>query len=126
MSNTLPERRAASTLPPRQKQVTQKSPEQVISEAPLKTTSTEQTDPVNQTKPWLNGNLSESELWKFTKKKSFNFPVILQEQLNIVVNEKKKEVRGFNQGEVNETTVVIDYIIKGLKADLKKMGYDPD
>lgn len=127
MSNQLPERRSASTLPPREKKITERSPEEVIREAPLKTNLAEQTNPIENKRAWLTKtNLSTNELWKLTKKKSFNFPLMIQEQINFIVEARKNEPRAYNEKEPNETSVILEYIIKGLREDLKRMGYDPE
>lgn len=103
-----------------------KTPEEVIGEAVLKTNITEQTNPEEDRKPWLRGsNLTEAELMNLTTKKSFNFPLMIQAKLDFVLDQRKKEVRGFGQSKPSETNIVIESLDKALNLELKRMGYDP-
>lgn len=132
MSNTLPKPTRATALPTRERGSAEgKTQEQVIAEATLKTNESEQTNPVvneqeEDKKPWLKGsNLTEAELMNLTTKKSFNFPLAIQAKLDFVLENRKKEVRGFGQQKPNETAIVLEALNKALDQELKKMGYDP-
>ena len=125
MSETLPRR--GGGLPPRtQSTSTDKTPEQVISEAPLKTSLAEQTNPVEDPKPWLAGEkLDEAELSNLTKIKSFNIDYLTLKKLDFVLSVKKNEKRGIGQKRSNETTIVLESLNKFLDAELRKMGHKP-
>lgn len=123
-------KREASHIPTRtQKTDLDKTPEQVIKEAPLKTNLDEQTNPDidDQERPeWLkNTNLSEDELWALTKKKSFDFPLIIQAKLDFVIAKRKEKIKGIGAKNVKEITLVTEYLDKALNAEIKKLGYDP-
>ncbi len=124
---SLPKR--GERLPPRTQGETTKSIDEVIKEAPLKTAIIEQTNPeiqpVEQQKVWRQGsNMSVAELMNLTVKKSFNFPVDTQLKIEHVLEAKRKEVRSFGSKKLNETTLVLEILEKGLNAELKKMGID--
>lgn len=117
------------SLPPREKSTSDKSADQIISEAPLKTSPTEQTNPIQSTdelKPWLAGEkLDEGELSNLTKIKSFNFDYLTLKKLDFVLNARKNERRSIGQKRTSETTLVLESVNKLLDAELKKMGYKP-
>lgn len=126
MSNELPRR--GSSLPPRRHgEAEGKTQAEVIGEAALKTNAAEQTNPIEDQKPWLKGsNLTEAELMNLTNKKSFNFPLLVQAGLDFTLELQKKKSRGFGLARLTETSLVIKYVIKGIRADLKKEGYNFD
>ncbi|WP_111860959.1 hypothetical protein [Acinetobacter sp. CFCC 10889] len=118
-----------SKLPPRETGNTDKPVEEVIKEAPLKTSAAEQTNPVqseNELKPWLVGEkLDEAELSNLTRVKSFNIDYLTLAKLEFVLNAKKAEKRGVGQKKPNETILVLEGLNKLLDSELKKMGYKP-
>ena len=44
--------------------------------------------------------------------------------LGPLLEAKRKEVRSFGSKKLNETTLVLEILEKGLNAELKKMGID--
>lgn len=124
---TLPPR--GGRLPPREQGDTDKSVEEVIKEAPLKTNVAEQTNTtqsIEELKPWLAGEkLDEAELSNLTRVKSFNIDHLTLKKLEYVLNAKKAEKRGIGQKKPNETILVLEGLNKLLDSELKKMGYKP-
>lgn len=127
--NGLPPRRGAA-LPPRETNTDNtKSVEQVIQEAPLKTSTPEQTNPV-QKETFIqpdNQRLTVNQLWSLTKKKSFNFPLIIQDKLTCVLEHRKlTNVPVLGQKQIDETFLVLELLNAGLDQELIKMGLDPN
>lgn len=124
-------KREATGLPPRQPQTTDKTAEQVIKDAPLKTNVSEQTNPIaeelplEKTKPWMVGQkLSEAELMNVGKMKSFQIPVLLQDKITVLIESRKKQARGIGQKRVTDTSIILEFLEKGLNSELKKLGFD--
>ena len=132
MTDTLPPRkREATGLPPRQTQTTDKTVQQVISDAPLKTNPSDQTNPIaeeqplEKTKPWMVGQkLSEVELSHGSDIKTFRINQLVLEKLKEVVILRKKKARGAGQKQISDTSIINECLEKSLNAELKKLGYD--
>lgn len=115
-------RRAAGNEP-RKPANTDKSPEQVINEAPLQTIPTQQVIQHEPTKPWLEGyNMTEDELMDLTVKKSFNLPLLLQAQMDYYLDEQKKGKRGTARNKLTETEVLKMALTMFFKSEFKKKG----
>ena len=131
-NNSLPSRkREAKGLPPRQPHTTEKTLQQVISEAPLKTNPSDQTNPIveeqplEKTKPWMIGQkLSEVELSHGSDIKTFRINQLVLEKLKEVVILRKKKARGAGQKQISDTSIINECLEKCLNAELKKLGYD--
>lgn len=125
MNGELPKR--GSGLPPRQQGNSEgKTQEEVISEAALKTNTSEQTNPVEDKKPWLKGsNLTEAELMSLTQKKSLDMPLLMQAKLDFIMELEKKKVRGFGQARLSERQIILEDLEKMFDKRLKDAGYNP-
>lgn len=95
----------------------------IISEAPLHTAPEQQTNPVENKKPWRDGmNLSGDELKSLTEKVSMNMPLELLLRLEYILqHDKKNRILG---KKLNKTTMYIEAIDKYTETKLKKMGFD--
>lgn len=100
---------------------TEKSPEEVINDAPLQTIQVEQTNPVEAVKPWRAGtSMSEDELMVVTEKGSYNIPMELVLRLDYLVGTKKS--RGLGR-KTNKTALLIEALDEYTKRELKKQGH---
>jgi len=123
MSNEIPSNpRRALGSEPRKPANTDKSPEQVINEAPLQTISTQQVIQVEDNqKPWRVGtSMSEDELSVLTEKGSYNIPMELVLRLDYLVGKKKS--RGLGR-KTNKTALLIEALDEYTKRELKKLGH---
>lgn len=130
--NTLPQRkREATGLPARQPVISEKTAEQVIQEAPLKTNVAEQTNPapevlpLEKVKPWMVGQkLTEAELTNVTRIKTFQNPALIQAKIDVLIEHRQKLARGIGQKKVTDTSIILELLEKGLNSELKKLGFD--
>lgn len=117
-------KRVAVPIPPRQSPVqANKSVEEIIKEAPLQSSTVEQTNTVDNAKPWLDGySMSEEELMALTVKKSFNLPLLLQAKMDYYLDEQKKAKRSAARSKLNETEVLKMALNMFFKSEFKKKG----
>ena len=124
MSNEIPANpRRAQNPAPRQAATAEQgqTPEQVINDAPLQTLSSEQTNPVENTKPWRTGtSMSEDELMVVTEKGSYNIPMELVLRLDYLVSTTKS--RGLGR-KTNKTALLIEALDQYTTRELKKKGH---
>lgn len=115
-------RRAQNPAPRQSATVEQgQTPEQVINDAPLQTLSAEQTNPVENNKPWRIGtSMSEDELMVVTEKGSYNLPMELVLRMDYLVSKKKS--RGLGK-KTNKTALIIEALDEYTKRELKKLGH---
>lgn len=115
-------RRAQSTAPRQSVAAeTSQTVEEVINEAPLKTLSVEQTNPVENVKPWRIGtSMSEDELMVVTEKGSYNLPMELVLRVDYLVGKKKS--RGLGK-KTNKTALLIEALDEYTTKELKKLGH---
>lgn len=120
---TEPNKRASIPMPSRRSGLDSEpqSQEQVINEAPLQTAQIEQTNPVENTKPWRTGtSMSEDELMVVTEKGSYNVPMELVFRMDYLVGKKKS--RGLGK-KTNKTALLIEALDEYTKKELKKLGH---
>ena len=115
-------RRAQSTAPRQSVAAeTSQTAEEVINEAPLKTLSAEQTNPIESIKPWRIGtSMSEDELMVVTEKGSYNLPMELVLRVDYLVGKKKS--RGLGK-KTNKTALLIEALDEYTTKELKKLGH---
>lgn len=116
------QRRAQNPAPRQSATVEQgQTPEDVIKDAPLQTISAEQTNPVENTKPWRTGtSMSEDELMVITEKGSYNIPIELVLRIDYLVGKKKS--RGLGR-KTNKTALLVEALDEYTKRELKKLGH---
>lgn len=126
MSDVIPPantaRRAASVSPRQSGVDTNKTPEQVINEAPLASAAgkPETTVATAERKAWrINTTMSEDELMVLTEKSSFNIPMELILRLDFLVSQSK--ARGLGR-KTNKTALVIEALDEYTTRELKKLG----
>lgn len=123
MSNIPANPRRAQNPAPRQAATGEQdqTPEQVINDAPLQTLSAEQTNPVENVKPWRIGtSMSEDELMVVTEKGSYNVPMELVFRMDYLVGKKKS--RGLGK-KTNKTALLIEALDEYTTKELKKLGH---
>lgn len=110
---------------------------QLIDSAPLQTSPAKQTnpeheDPVEQVKelsykekfPWReNTDMSAADLMSVRKKKSVDIPAELDLRLEYIKGKRKP--KGFGE-RITVTSIMIEYLDKCTRAELKKLGFEVD
>lgn len=109
---------------PRTPKTPEKSPEEIIKDAPLRTSESEQTNPeaVQQVeqKPWRVGtSMAEDELLFITEKASYNIPMELVLRMDYLISQKKARSLGKR---TNKTALVIEALDEYTTRELKKLG----
>ncbi|MDC4360939.1 hypothetical protein NQ651_17260 [Acinetobacter baumannii] len=114
----------------------------IVESAPLQTSPAQQTNPVNEPPadvvttpavpeksdkekyPWrADTDMSAADLMAVRKKKSYDIPYELILRLDYIQGKKKPKALG---EKVKEIQLIIEYLDKCTKAELKKLGYEVD